>query len=252
MILNLIATGEGPTDIGVSQSGLAISEGEDFLQGPMYTLFIKILEKCLPDWNQGQNFTHNFIYRKELGQRAKASKVRLPSNCKAVKGHLEHAKRAAALAEITKDNFPETWMNSLSVYFHDCDGTRSELDREPEMQANRVKAVLSGFKAAEYEHGVAMIPKPTSESWIICSVKENPYCHCQKLETDLSGNDRSVERAPKVILGNAINNQDYSREDLSALIAEIDVDRLEEMPSFSQLKNNIIDVVRKACGEVRN
>lgn len=252
MIMHLIATGEGPTDIGASQNGLGVSEGEDFLQGPMYALFIKLLDNFLPDWNQGQDFTHTFIYRKELGQRAKASKVRLPSKDKAVKGHLEHAKRAAALAEFTKDNFPETWANSLSVYFHDCDGTRSELDREPEMQANRVKAVLSGFKAAEYEHGVAMIPKPTSESWIICSVKENPYCHCQNLETDLSGNDCSADRAPKVVLGNAINNHDYCREDLSTLIAAIDVDRLEDMPSFRQFKSNIIAVVEKACGEVRN
>ncbi|WP_201284412.1 hypothetical protein, partial [Klebsiella pneumoniae] len=83
---------EGPTDIGISQNGLGVSNGEDFLQGPMYALLIKLLENCLPEWNQGQDFTHTFIYRKELGQRAKASKVRLPSKDKAVKGHLEHAK----------------------------------------------------------------------------------------------------------------------------------------------------------------
>ena len=252
MILHLIATGEGPTDIGTSRNNAGVSKGDDFLQGPMYALVLKLLENSLPEWNQDLDFTHTFIYRKELGQRAKASKVRLPSKDKAIKGHLEHAKRSAALAEITKEHFPETWGNSLAVYFHDCDGTRSELDREPQMQANRVKAVQSGFKAAEYAHGVAMIPKPTSESWIICSVKDNPYCHCENLETGLSGNDRSPERAPKFVLGLEINNKDYNREDLMDLIDEMDINRLDEMPSFKQLKNDIDCVVENACGEVRS
>ena len=252
MIMHLIATGEGPTDIGSCRNGSGVSHDENFLHGPMYELFLKLLESCLPDWNQGQELSHTFVYRKELGQKAKASKVRLPSTDKVVKGHLEHAKRAAALAEMTKENFPDTWANSLSVYFHDCDGTRSELDREPDMQENRVKAVLSGFRAAEYNYGIAMIPKPTSESWIICSVKDNPYCHCDILETDLSGNDRSLERAPKIVLGNAIDNQSYTRTDLGALIANIDINRLDDMPSFKQLKQNIINAVQIACGTVGN
>jgi hypothetical protein len=78
-------------------------------------------------------------------------------------------------------------MSGVAVLFRDSDGTASA-DRG--LWQDKWNSIIQGFSDEEFECGVPMIPKPKSEAWIICSVKENPYQGCGALESR-SGNDNS-------------------------------------------------------------
>jgi len=51
-------------------------------------------------------------------------------------------------------------------------------------------------KELDDDRGVAMIPKPKSEAWLLCALKNKPYESCEKLE-DRSGNDDSPNSLKK-------------------------------------------------------
>lgn len=249
MLSRIIVSGEGATDFGEAKNEQPIATDDDFEQGPLFLLLIKLLDQHLPEWNKNQKLINTFIYRKVLGDYAKTSSpFRLPSKDKATKGHLEHTKRAYALAQKAKE-ISGAHEGHIAVYFHDSDGTQAQLQREPNRQINRANAIKLGFSTATYQTGVAMVPKPTSEAWLYCSCKENPYQHCQRIETDLSGNDRSPERSPKVILATAIGVENTNRDNLSTVVEEMDVTRID-MPSFNQFRDDLKMAILNVCGSV--
>ena len=94
-----------------------------------------------------------------------------------------------------------------------------------------------------------MVPQPTSEAWLICSCKVEPYQHCTQLETQLSGNDRSPDRAPKKVLGRLLNNEEYHRGDLWPVVEGIELDRLD-MPTFNRFRDDLKQGIRNLCGDV--
>lgn len=252
MLQQLLLTGEGPTDLGGSKSGQHIIHGPDLAIGPLTALLLKLLQPLLPDWNRDQLSWHQpeqfctLISGSELGKRAKLSKKVRPSK-KIPKGYIEHAQRAAELALHAKDNNQQ-----LAVYFHDTDGTRSQLRDDADIQARLVAAIQFGFNTAGFaDNGVAMIPKPTSEAWLICAKKSQPYQHCASLEQTLSGNDRATERAPKVQLGKLLNNPDFGRDELLQLVDEIDPASID-MPSFNQLRDDLNRAVTAITGHKIN
>ncbi|WP_319784404.1 hypothetical protein [Oceanisphaera sp. IT1-181] len=248
MLQQLLMTGEGPTDLGGSKSGQHIIHGADLAIGPLATLLLKQLQLLLPEWNSEQLSWHQpeqfctLISGSELGKRAKISKRVRPSK-KIPKGYVEHAQRAAELAFHAQANEQQ-----LAIYFHDTDGTRSQLRDDQELQGKLVSAINFGFNVAEFAgKGVAMIPKPTSEAWLICAKKPEPYQHCAALEQTLSGNDRAADRAPKVQLGKLLNNPDFGRDELLQLVDEIDPTCID-MPSFNQLRTDLCRAVTAITG----
>ncbi|PLC56102.1 hypothetical protein [Photobacterium carnosum] len=252
MLSRIFVTGEGITDIGRALNQVNIAHDENFEHGPFYTLVERLVKRHLPSWHDELPFAVTFVYRKALGELTKDKDVptRFPSKDRALKGHLDHTKRAFALALIANDNM-EQGQSHMAIYFHDTDGTRSELEREPERQKNRAEAVKLGFETAGYENGVAMIPKPTSEAWLYCSCKDNPYLACDLLETALAGNQNSKDRSPKAILANAIGKDSTNRENLRHLVDALDIDQLD-MPSFNMFKKELKNSIRRICGEVED
>lgn len=133
------------------------------------------------------------------------------------------------------------------IYFHDAD---------KEKQEQFVDAINLGFSALESQEqpaptGVAMVPKPTSEAWFICAVKDNPYQHCAALEEKLSGNDNaSDQNAPKKVLARHLGEAATSEKQLQ-LAAEIEPCRID-MPSFNQFNTDLARAVRILCGQVNS
>lgn len=248
MLSRIIVSGEGATDFGEAKNEQPIATNDDFEKGPLFLLLLKLIDQHLPEWNKDQELIKIFIYRKVLGDLAKASPVRLPSKDKATKGHLEHTKRAYALALKAKE-ISAAHEDHIAVYFHDTDGTQAELLREPDRQENRVAAINLGFATAAYQTGVAMVPKPTSEAWLYCSCKVNPYQHCQRIEIDLSGNNCSPERSPKIVLASAIGAENTNRVNLSTVVEQLDVTKID-MPSFNQFRKDLKAAIRMVCGSV--
>jgi hypothetical protein len=87
-----------------------------------------------------------------------------------------------------------------------------------------------------------MIPKPKSEAWLICALKDEPYQHCEPLE-DRSGNDTS----PNPLKGEleALLGEPTSRKKLSEMVSDgtIDIGRID-MPSFHSFRESLQAAIR--------
>ena len=251
MLRTLLTFGEGPTDMGRSRNAQAYAHGGDLEVGPMLRLAHRLLGRHLPDWNtdlfdlqQEHAIPSVLVAPAEMKSLVKSSAIKLPSK-KTKQGYLIHSKRGAVLGELAQQTGSLTEAQ-LAIYFHDTDGT----NRDPHDPHDLVLAVNEGFRAAGFAgQGVAMVPQPTSEAWLICSCKPDAYQHCAQLETQLSGNDRSPARAPKLVLGHHLGNPDYHRGDLLPVVNAIELDRLD-MPTFNQFRDDLKQGIRNLCGAV--
>lgn len=251
MLHTLLAFGEGPTDMGRSRNAQAYAHGDDLEVGPMLRLAHRLLARHLPDWNadlfdlqQEHAVPSVLVAPAEMKSLVKSAAIKLPSK-KTKQGYLIHSKRGAVLGELAQQSGSLTEAQ-LAIYFHDTDGTT----RDPHDPHDLVLAVNEGFRAAGFaSQGVAMVPQPTSEAWLICSCKPDAYQHCAQLETQLSGNDRSPARAPKLVLGHHLRNPDYHRGDLLPVVNAIELDRLD-MPTFNQFRDDLKQGIRNLCGAV--
>lgn len=252
MLHKIVITGEGITDMGACKNGQPICSGEQLNAGPIARLLFKLIQHHLPDWNIDNLELENpathmtLIDGADLKARSKAKKNGLIRPSKAVqRGMVEHARRAQVLADYALENDYQ-----MATYFHDTDGTRSQLADMPDRQEVITLAIKAGFRAAQFEkRGLALVPKPTSEAWLICGAKEMPYQNCDSLERELSGNDSSPDRSPKMKLGELIGNPDYSRSDLHELVEQIDVTQIN-MPSFNSLREQVQIAIWDICGDV--
>ncbi|AYV38778.1 hypothetical protein EFI48_19260 [Aeromonas veronii] len=251
MLHTLLAFGEGPTDMGRSRNAQAYAHGDDLEVGPMLRLAHRLLARHLPDWNadlfdlqQEHAVPSVLVAPAEMKSLVKSAAIKLPSK-KTKQGYLIHSKRGAVLGELAQQSGSLTEAQ-LAIYFHDTDGT----NRDPHDPHDLVQAVNEGFRAAGFAgQGVAMVPQPTSEAWLICSCKPDAYQHCAQLETQLSGNDRSPARAPKLVLGHHLGNPNYNRGDLLPVVNAIELDRLD-MPTFNQFRDDLKQGIRNLCGAV--
>ena len=224
--------------MGGSNNGHSISSGASYNLGPMALLAVRLLQKIIPDWNednidfQSPNNWITCISGNELARQAKGVRKHRPST-KLKKGFVEHANRATTMAGYAKDNG-----HQLAFYFHDTD--KCDFD-------DLHQSIMLGFNGIEGVHGIPMIPKPTSEAWLICSQKQDPYAHCTALETELSGNDAaSDENAPKKVLARLLE-QDATTEQQYEIVAGIDITRID-MPSYNQFKTDLTTAIEGVCG----
>ena len=238
MITSILVTGEGSSDMGGSNNGQSTSTGEFYNLGPMALLAVRLLQKIIPDWNednidfQSPNNWITCISGNELARQAKGVRKHRPST-KLKKGFVEHANRATTMAGYAKDNG-----HQLAFYFHDTD--KCDFD-------DLHQSIMLGFNGIEGVHGIPMIPKPTSEAWLICGQKQEPYAHCTALETELSGNDAaSDENAPKKVLSRLLG-QEATTEQQYEMVTGIDITRID-MPSYNQFKTDLTTAIEGVCG----
>jgi hypothetical protein len=93
-----------------------------------------------------------------------------------------------------------------------------------------------------------MIPKPKSEAWILCALRNN-YQYCEKIE-DESGNDDSPNSLKQQL-------EDYLGEPGTGELlndridrGEIEIDRIIDMPSLTAFKDRLNEVL-KVCYPVK-
>lgn len=225
--------------MGVCGSGADFCEIDSheggFRPGPM-ALLVNILAEKRLGYAPKECYAMGFVSESAIKKRKKSMSpqmMKLPRGDE--KGTLYHRVYAFILGVIALETAAKKNVAVVPVFFRDCDGTSSSPRDEWEHKRN---SIVAGFEQAKCPTGVAMIPKPKSECWILCAVQDPPYRDCAKLEK-LSGNDASPERAPKKlleeILGKSLN---------SAVQAEliesgaIDPERIE-MPSFNAFKRDL-------------
>ena len=236
-----LLSGEGPTDMGFCADNMTACEGNRYQQGPMAIIVSQIVEQrlkfsCMNTINYGY-VSKSALVQKASGFKHQKKSLRLPGK-KKPKETSYFYRNARALALCAKDKEAELNDKVITVLFRDSDGTASA-DRG--LWLNKWDSIVQGFSDEGFERGVPMIPKPKSEAWIICSVKQNPYQDCSALERR-SGNDKSpnsLKGELAEILGNL-----PPRELLCKMVEEgtIDFNRID-MPSFISFKNALIDLL---------
>lgn len=194
----IVLAGEGPSDLGSCTNGLGICESDQFVPGPMTVLVDQIAEDALGYSLLEIPGSYRYISRGYLSSWAKGNAPRLrPTRGKCTPAEMSAYRIAAcALAEIAKDISNSEDRPTIAVLFRDTDGTRSS---EVTLWDDKRRAIYDGFRLARFDSdGVAMLPKPKSEAWLICAAKNDPYENCDRLE-ELSGNDESPKSAKKLL-----------------------------------------------------
>ena len=186
----LLLSGEGSSDMGSCSDALGTCTGFNYKPGAMAYIADKLINLY-----QGFEFSYiehdsvYFVSEKHLADHKpviRPKRANLPGK-KRPKETQYYFANARSLAIEAKRLATEKNDTVLAVLFRDSDGTASS--GRGEWQDKRI-SMKNGFAFEEYNLAVAMMPKPKSEAWLICALKENPYQACDALE-DRSGNDKS-------------------------------------------------------------
>lgn len=242
--MHLLLSGEGPGDIGTCYPAADHCTAAQFQPGPMAWFVDQLVEVF-----QGYEFSHlgnacvTYLSESYLANnkpdRSRKS-MSIPGKKSPKETHYYYA-NARALAIAAKHKAAELGDAVIAVLFRDGDGTASAGRGQ---WCEKRQSMIAGFQAEAFELGVPMIPKPKSEAWLLCAVKQNPYQHCNLLEAE-SGNDRGINPL-KDQLGAALATQTSTQQLNQRVISrEIDAQRID-MNSFNEFKNALQEALHKA------
>ncbi len=175
-------SGEGPTDCGSPIFSDQICRGDDLQPGPMMVLVSQIVEG-MDGYSPLDYACCGLIARAELNAVIDSHKhnwksAKLPGRHRTQE--TQNLRRSArALARLAARWAAENQDDVVAILFQDNDDRQST----PESLWRAKKdAVYAGFMEEGFARGVAMIPRPTSEAWLLCALKERPYEQCEALE----------------------------------------------------------------------
>ncbi|MGL4419646.1 MAG: hypothetical protein ACRCZF_03180 [Gemmataceae bacterium] len=229
-----LVSGEGPTDIGSGRGAGTIHEGDDFLPGPMTAILKKVIGHEAPQLK----YTVVFISESSLVKRfqqlkAKRKSFQMPSK-KRPGETLYFRRNAETLGLLANEVSTLRKCPVIPVLFRDADGKSNAGRGEWEAKYESMK---QGYSNAKCSTGVAMIPKPKSEAWLICILKFDPYQRCDRLEAR-SGNDKSPKNLKDEL--ERIVKKKSTREDLCHLVSVHFDPAQMAMPSFVKFRSDLL------------
>jgi len=234
-------SGEGPTDTGICQGNADECHGDRFDFGPMAVVVDHIVERL---WKYSLIESLQFGYVSEHCLVARASELkgdrrmlRLPG-AKRPKEVAYFYRNARALALCARQKQQKRNCEVIAVLFRDSDGTASA---GRGLWRDKWNSMVAGFNDEGFQRGVPMIPRPKSEAWLICALKQHPYNGCEALE-NRSGNDNSPNSLKGELSG--LCGGLPNREALCHMVRErrFDVDKII-MPSFSAFRVRLEEVL---------
>lgn len=216
-------SGEGGSDVGNDRENI----------GPITKLVDRAIEKRF-GYSLVEYQALTLFSKAELAARAKQMKARSRKGKKQPSETRYFYNNARALALLAGELEAE---DRLVVLFRDGDGTVKS-DRQE--WAQKFQSMLDGFAVEELTTGVPILPKPKSEAWWLCALR-NGYQDCQQLE-DESGNDASPNSLKSQI--KAFLGEPATRELLNDKIddGEIDLDRID-MDSLNKFKDRLNEIL---------
>jgi hypothetical protein len=229
-------SGEGATDLGACADSAATCEANDYQHGPM-TIIVDQIVQSWHHYSLLEVGCCGFVSRSTLADRAselKAAKkaMRLPGK-KRAKETRYFFNNARVLARIAKEREGRRRDDVVAVLFRDADTATAGRGSWPEKR----QSMLDGFSEEEFARGVPMIPKPTSEAWLLCALRKNPYLGCVALE-DRSSNPHS----PHSLKGELDKRFGHppTREELCELVTNGGIDHSRiAMPSFNAFRQRL-------------
>ncbi len=227
--MHLVLSGEGNSDLGL----FCIYENT-FIAGSMYYIIDKLIEQKYDfSYYDVKDEMITFIPKIEL----KKFTAKLPpfTGKKGLKGTAYFTNNAIALAKIAKAKSIALKEDVIAILFRDSDGTNST---SKGMWEAKVASIEMGFKIENFTHGVAMIPKPKSEAWLICALKSKPYQQCEKLE-DWAGNDKATKN-----LKDELESFGIELDSINEMIKDgrIDIEKID-MPSFKYFESKLKELL---------
>lgn len=233
-------SGEGPTDLGLCAEGAESCEGESYQAGPLAVIVDQLVESQ-HGYSPLETGHCGFVSRKTLTDRAGALKavrksVRLPGKKRSreTRYFFNHARM---MARIAREREAAADDDVVAVLFRDSDtATAGRGEWSPKWQS-----MLDGFADEGFNCGIPMLPKPTSEAWLLCALKEQPYENCHALERRSSS--PKARRPLKTELEDRLG-QPPSREAICHLVADrtIDCQRIQ-MQSFRSFRERLKEVI---------
>jgi len=230
--------------MGMGSGKDAICCGDTFQPGPMALIADKIVEERYK-FSVVDTCCCGFVSEHRLVERSSALRPRkhlprLPGKKKPKETGYFY-RNARALASYAREKQQELGENAkvVAILFRDSDGTASD---KRGLWEDKRNSMLHGFEDEAFNSGVPMLPKPKSEAWILCALKENPYCGCDALE-ERSGNDNSPASL-KDELRTRCEGKLPSREELCDMVRQGKIDyRRVRMPSFAAFRDRLNDVL---------
>ena len=229
-------SGEGSTDMGKGRLQDRICEGNDYELGPMAMIVDQVV-KHRTGCSVIQEGQYGFAPKNELIKKAKAARpgkkgMTLPGvDREKETAYFYHSARAfGTWAKKIQEKRREV---VVAVLFRDCD--KEGQDRG--VWQHKWNSMLDGFTEAAFNHGVPMLPKPISEAWLLCALKNNPYQNCDALEK------RSSSPKAKKPLKNELDKV-CDGTDICSLVKSGRVNALKiDMPSFNAFKEKLLEVI---------
>lgn len=173
----LILSGEGPSDIGINE----IEDGRRvFRQGPM-SVIVDLICNDLLGYSILNEIPDNIICISKSDliskgreiKESKSPKRMILSGPKQAKGQMYFFHNARALSVIAQEHIENNNSPVVAVLFRDsddCNGDKKSLWTE------KFDSILRGFAFENFKYGVPMVPRPTSESWVLCCCKNVDDC----------------------------------------------------------------------------
>ena len=229
----LVLSGEGAADIGIDRQQI----------GPM-TKWVDswMARRCGYSLVEYQAYT--IVPKSALADRAKQMKPRSRKGKKQQSETRYFYNNARALALLVGEMGAD---DVVAVLFRDGDGTASS--ERGEWQ-DKVQSVLDGFAAEQMVTGVPMIPKPKSEAWLLCALRDG-YQNCGRLENE-SGNDAAPNSLKQQISQHL--GEPATRELLNGTIDDnrLDLEQITDMPSLTMFKDRLDAVLDQlGCPRVK-
>ncbi len=240
--MKLMLSGEGPTDIGRTRQAAG---GPVFEPGPMAEIIDWLIDAQLGfsplELEQAGAQCVQHLTEGELAHATVPARPTLLPGAERQRGEAGTTAHAYALGCLARAKAVAAQEPVVAVLFRDSDGTRSAPST---LWQGKVDAIHQGFALADFNAGVAMVPRPKSEAWLLCALKDTPYQNCAGLE-DAPGNDRSPH-ALKAQLAARMGGTYPSAEVQAEWVQQGRVDPTRiDMPSFTAFSGRLDTVLRQ-------
>lgn len=234
----VLCSGEGSSDIGVSVYDAERGTVTGVKWGAVGSILMRMLEECRGDEHDSDE--HCLVLKDEVADKAKSVRTQFFPGEKHGKGSAYFRKAAYGFGLIASDKAKEEGEDVIAVLFRDSDPSNSTCA----VWQDKFDSVDSGFKAAGFDCGIPMIPKPTSEAWLLALCE----CHadnCCALESE-TDRDALKKNLDKKLQSAGLGHEDFY---LSLRDGSQPLGNLEYMPSFNAFKNRFCKVLKN---RVRN
>jgi hypothetical protein len=225
----LILSGEGASDIGVSDQKI----------GPMTNLVDLWITKQI-GYSLIEKKRYIIVSENDLIKKSKELPARSQKGKKQKSETRYFYKNARALATIAHQKSQELGSETplVLVLFRDADGTASSGRGE---WTDKWNSMLAGFAIEQFSTGVPMLPKPKSEAWILCALR-NQYQSCAKLENE-SGNDASPNSLKKQLEEHLGETGSRTLINEKIEMGAIDLDKITDMDSLTKFTDRLNEVI---------